>query len=337
GVDTSTIAASARVESAPSFNAQVSLPGSEHWENFAVNGVSADFVTNSDAPLQVRATGYADDQAVWNAVKSGQNLAVIDSTALPANGGFGTPRFQLPGLKAGAKTMEPTTVEFRNPATGKSETVTIIGVLDSKVSMFTGLFVMDSTFVKVFPEPSSITYYVKVKPGVDAKAEARTIEAKLIAYGVQAQSIKEAVEQASSMSQGFLYLIEGFMGLGLLVGIAALGVISFRAVVERRQQIGMLRAIGYQRAMVSASFLIESSMITLLGVGSGVILGLLLAYQLMSSPDVTGSTGSETSFVIPWLLIAAFVVVSVGASLLMAYIPSRQASRVPIAEALRYE
>ncbi|HET7038101.1 MAG TPA: FtsX-like permease family protein [Thermomicrobiaceae bacterium] len=335
GVDTSSIAATARVESA--FSAQIRATGSDTWDDFRLNGMSADFVTNSDAPLQLRATGYADDQAVWNAVKSGQNLAVIDATAVPANGGFGSPSFQLPGLKPGAKTMEPTQVEVRNPATGTAETVTIIGVLDSKVSMFSGLFVMDSSFTKVFPEPSTISYYVQVKPDVDAKAEARTIESKLIAYGVQAQSIKEATEQASSLSQGFLYLIEGFMGLGLLVGIAALGVISFRAVVERRQQIGMLRAIGYQRAMVSASFLIESSMITLLGVGSGVILGLLLSYQLMSSPDVTGSTGSETSFVIPWLLILAFIVVSVGASLLMAYIPSRQASRVPIAEALRYE
>ncbi len=35
------------------------------------------------------------------------------------------------------------------------------------------------------------------------------------------------------------------MGLGLLVGVAAVGVIAFRTVVERRQQIGVLRAIGY--------------------------------------------------------------------------------------------
>ena len=42
----------------------------------------------------------------------------------------------------------------------------------------------------------------------------------------------------------------GFMGLGLIVGVAALGVISARAVVERRQQIGVLRAIGFRRRMV---------------------------------------------------------------------------------------
>ena len=41
-------------------------------------------------------------------------------------------------------------------------------------------------------------------------------------------------------------LIQGFMGLGLIVGVAALGVISARAVVERRQQIGVMRAIGFR-------------------------------------------------------------------------------------------
>jgi hypothetical protein len=42
----------------------------------------------------------------------------------------------------------------------------------------------------------------------------------------------------------FNRLIQGFMGLGLLVGVAALGVISARSVVERRQQIGVMRALG---------------------------------------------------------------------------------------------
>ena len=53
------------------------------------------------------------------------------------------------------------------------------------------------------------------------------------------------------------------MGLGLVVGVAALGVITARSVVERRQQIGVLRAIGFQRRMVQLSFLLESSFIAL--------------------------------------------------------------------------
>ena len=77
------------------------------------------------------------------------------------------------------------------------------------------------------------------------------------------------------------------MGLGLIVGIAALGVIAFRTVVERRQQIGMLRAIGYSRRLVALSFFMESSFIALAGVVMGLILGTALSYNLLTSPDFT--------------------------------------------------
>ena len=43
------------------------------------------------------------------------------------------------------------------------------------------------------------------------------------------------------------------MGLGLIVGVAALGVITARAVVERRQQIGVLRAIGFRSGWSSSA------------------------------------------------------------------------------------
>ncbi len=338
GVDTSKIAAVGQVVVAPDSKTEVRLSGAKDWSSYSIDGVSTDFINNSDAPLQIRANGYATDQDVWNAVRDNPSLAVVDANAIPQQGNFGSVgnSFQLTDVKQGDKTMQPTKIEIGDPATGKTENVTIIGVLDSKVSMFNGIFINRQSFDQVYAQPSIINYYVKVKPGVDSKAFAQSIEGSLITYGVQAQSIHEQLKKAASTSQGFLYLIEGFMGLGLLVGIAALGVVSFRSVVERRQQIGMLRAIGYQRNMVSASFLIESSMITLLGVASGSALGLTLAYRLMTSPDFTATTGGQ-AFIVPWLLIIAFIVIAVGASLLMAYIPSRQAARVPIAEALRYE
>ena len=97
------------------------------------------------------------------------------------------------------------------------------------------------------------------------------------------------------------------LALGLLVGVAALGVISTRAVVERRQQIGVLRAIGYQRGMVSASFLIESSFVALLGILIGVALGLVLSYNLV---QYSARNTPNVHFDVPWLQIAGIVLAS---------------------------
>jgi putative ABC transport system permease protein len=73
----------------------------------------------------------------------------------------------------------------------------------------------------------------------------------------------------------------------------------------------------------------------LLGVLSGTILGILLAWNLFASDFFFDMGGA--AFVVPWLDVAGFIIVALIAALLMAYIPARRAGRVPIAQALRYE
>src|SRR5207245_1793382 len=112
---------------------------------------------------------------------------------------------------------------------------------------------------------------------------------------------------------GLNYLLQGFMGLGLIVGIAALGVIAFRSVVERRQQIGIMRAIGFQRDMVRTTFLLESSFVAILGTLLGVVLGLVLAKNLV---DSIAKTNSGVTLNVPWLQILLIVLVAYIASLI---------------------
>ena len=135
--------------------------------------------------------------------------------------------------------------------------------------------------------------------------------------------------------RGVLRLFQGFLALGLVVGIAALGVISTRSVVERRQQVGMLRAIGYRSHMVALAFLLESSFIALSGILIGVIGGVVLGRDIV---DVFLSTiAPAQNFSIPWLQIGLIVVAAYGFSLLTTLLPAYQASRIYPAEALRYE
>jgi ABC-type antimicrobial peptide transport system permease subunit len=86
--------------------------------------------------------------------------------------------------------------------------------------------------------------------------------------------------------------------------------------------------------MVSLSFLLESSFVTVLGVLSGTLLGLWLAYFLVTGDDFPAE---DQRFYIPWVQIIFIGVLTIAASVLMTLIPSRQAASVPTAEALRYE
>ncbi len=129
-------------------------------------------------------------------------------------------------------------------------------------------------------------------------------------------------------------LLTGFMGLGLLVGIAALGVIAARSVVERRQQIGMMRALGFQRDQVRLAFLMESSFIALLGIATGIALGFGLSGNVI---DLMAGGMAGVTYQVPWTMIGLTAIVAYAASLLTTFLPARQASKVYPAEALRYE
>jgi putative ABC transport system permease protein len=113
-----------------------------------------------------------------------------------------------------------------------------------------------------------------------------------------------------------------------------LGVISTRSVYERRQQVGMLRALGYQRGMVGLNFLIESSFVSLTGLAIGVLTGVVLGDNLVLSffPQIT-----EEAVGAPWSQIGLMALAAYLFSLLTTLAPAWQASRVHPAEALRYE
>jgi putative ABC transport system permease protein len=228
-------------------------------------------------------------------------------------------------------------IELHSPETGQTQTVTVIGVVATQVSTLSGLYLPQPVFDSLYDSPDTTQLYVQqTDAAADSDALAREIESALQTSGVQAESIQARIEEQVSFANGFFQLLQGFMGLGLFVGIAALGVISFRSVVERRQQIGMLRAIGYQRNMVAASFLIESLVVATLGVLSGTLLAVVLSYNLIAGGQIEEGT-QFSGFVIPWSTIVFFIAAALIAAALMTWIPARKAAAEPIAEALRYE
>jgi putative ABC transport system permease protein len=132
------------------------------------------------------------------------------------------------------------------------------------------------------------------------------------------------------IGQSFEGLLEGFLGLGLVVGIAGLGIISIRSVTERRQEIGILRALGFRRKMILAVFVVENSYISLLGILIGILLGIDVGYAFAVSPN------SGLNFVVPWQQILEIVGLAYALSMLATIGSARRAARIPPAEAIRY-
>jgi putative ABC transport system permease protein len=335
GVNTSGIVATGVVTTPNPYAAHLRMSGTAEWLPYEVRGMNDDFISGSELTFGQRAAGYATDADVIAALRSEPNVAVIDEFAITAANamGHGDAPFQLTGLDTDTQGFAPITVEIANPVTGEPAQVTIIGIIDSGISSLTGLFANQTTIDAIYPEIAQTSYFIELADADASDVMASEIEAALLTNGVQAVSIRTELEENQKESSNFLYIVQGFMALGLIVGVAAVGVIAFRSVVERRQQIGVLRALGFQNGMVSLSFLIETAFVVGLGILSGTTLGLILSRNLFTSEEASAGA----AFSIPWPMISGMLLATVAVALLMAWIPSRQAARIAPAEALRYE
>ncbi|EFH82437.1 ABC transporter permease [Ktedonobacter racemifer] len=120
-----------------------------------------------------------------------------------------------------------------------------------------------------------------------------------------------------------------YLVTGVVFGALIIGVIASRAVVERRQQIGMLRAMGFSRALVRRSFLLETGFVVLLS----LVIGSTLAWWLVS--EIAYATSK--SFAIPVLPTLGILLGCCLVSFVCTVVPAQRASGILPAEALRYE
>ena len=310
------------------------------FEAYPLRGLDGTFTATTTYGFSARATGYTSDRQIWLALASRPNLAVVDASIVPHRANFNfavSPKLRLHGFAAEDRTFSPVPVQVRDPQTGALLNFTVIGVLkDSTPMSMAGISTSQQTVAHLGPQARPTVWYFTLAKGVNAAQAAKGLEAAFLSNGMQAHSLAKVLHDTVSSSLTFQWLILGFLGLGLIIGVAALGVISARAVVERRQQIGVMRAIGFQRRMVQLSFLAESSFVTLVGIVVGAGLGLLTAYNVIADSRDHASW-SNLQFAPPWPALVGILVVVFLASLATTYLPARRASRIYPAQALRYQ
>ena len=310
------------------------------YETYLVRSLDEPFLEHTTFGLGDMARGYDSAREVWDALRTNPGLAVVDSTIVPRRDQFGfgmAPDFALTGFYY-EEGFDPIPIEVLDKQTGATATLTVIGILkDTAPFEMVGISSSEETLAAAFPGRMRPTiHYFGLAEGVDPETIAVNLESAFLENGMNAESIQQVVDDMVAANMMFNRLIQGFMGLGLLVGVAALGVISARAVVERRQQIGVMRALGFRRRMVQLAFLLESSFIAGTAIVVGTALGLILAWNIIDDQRRLPSW-ENLSLHVPWLnLLIVFAVVYVVA-LAATLAPALRASRVHPAEALRYQ
>ncbi|GHO59846.1 ABC transporter permease [Ktedonobacter robiniae] len=144
----------------------------------------------------------------------------------------------------------------------------------------------------------------------------------------QSSAVQLAATQNAYTTSITRFLV-AYLITGVVFGALIIGVIASRAVVERRQQIGMLRALGFSRVLVRRSFLLETGFVVLLS----LVIGTALAWWLVSEIAYATSKG----FAIPVLPTLGILLGCCLVSFVCTVVPAQRASGILPAEALRYE
>ena len=208
--------------------------------------------------------------------------------------------------------------------------VRFVGALSD--SVLQGELVMaPDRFVQLFPQLQGYRLLLVDAPGAQSVEQARSfagaVERELEPYGVDATVTSERLAAFHRVENTYLSTFQALGGLGLLLGTIGLATVMFRNVLERRRELALLRAVGYDARSVTTMILAEAAFL----LGTGLAAGAGSA-AIAIAPAWLGRGGTlpDTGLL---LLLAAVVV----AGLLSSIVATRAALGGRVLEGLRAE
>jgi putative ABC transport system permease protein len=221
----------------------------------------------------------------------------------------------------------------------------VVGVLESKGSSFG----MDNDNViitsynnvrRFFNSNASASFSIQVKVADVKTIDGAIDQAQGVFRPIRRLEVTEAdnfnIDKSDSIVNLLLNNLSMITIAALAIGIitlvgAAVGLMNIMlvAVTERTKEIGLVKAIGGRGKNIRQQFLLESVLISLIGAGFGIVLGVLVG-NLFS---IVLSTG----FVVPWGWVVVGAILCSLVGLLAGLYPAMKAARLNPIEALRYE
>ncbi|ELS51593.1 ABC transporter permease [Streptomyces viridochromogenes] len=188
---------------------------------------------------------------------------------------------------------------------------------------------------KLLGDPKAATSIsVDAADGV-GDAELKRRVAAALGPGADTYELRTADEQAESDVEqlgGFLdiikYVMLGFAGVAVLVGVFLIVNTFSMLIAQRTRELGLLRALGADRRQVRRSVLTEALLLGLTGSTVGLAAGIGLAVGLIELMGLMGMNIRATEMVIGWGTPVTAYVVGLGVTFVAAYLPARRAAGV---------
>jgi ABC-type antimicrobial peptide transport system permease subunit len=247
--------------------------------------------------------------------------------------------FNLPSEEMLGKTVKLTL--FPNDASGRTNressfepknTYTVIGVVAGEEN--TMYLSLDS--LSGFP----LTDYTKLKVKCSGTAALDNVRKAIESQGFSVSSISEVIDQANKVFRAIQIVLMVFGMIALLVSAIGMFNTMTIALLERTEEIGIMKAIGASRLSISMMFIMESTLMGLLGALGGVLLGYIEGQALNILINIIASRfGGEAVnlFYNPTWFVLTVILFGASVGLITGIFPARKAAHIDALDALRYK
>jgi putative ABC transport system permease protein len=195
-------------------------------------------------------------------------------------------------------------------------------------------YISQTNLANDFGEKNDVLLMVNLLAGADSKAVFASLEKIIVGYpAFTAISFTDLRTNLLAVLGQVMY---GMYFLLMVLAIPSLlGLINTLAinVIERTREIGLMRAVGATRKQVSRMILAESILLTLLGTVMGILAGLWMGYAIVGAMSLL----FHVTYSLPITAILIVTAMGLVIGVVAAWLPSRQAARLKIIEALQYE
>jgi ABC-type lipoprotein release transport system permease subunit len=192
------------------------------------------------------------------------------------------------------------------------------------------LIVGERHFVSLFPGHEGFRFFLIDAPSATSPAQAAAlaaiVERELDVFGVDAVTTADRLNAFHRVENTYLSTFQALGGLGLLLGTVGLATVMFRNVLERRRELALLRAVGYNARHVTMMILAETALL----LGAGLLAGTGCAAIAVAPAWLDRGSAPGVGLA---LLLAGVVV----AGLASAVVATRAALTGQLLEALRAE
>ncbi|TWT98915.1 FtsX-like permease family protein [Neorhodopirellula pilleata] len=210
---------------------------------------------------------------------------------------------------------------------GRMLSVRVVGLLAGSV-LQGKLLIGENNFERVFSSESGYRFFLMAGDGsVSSEKISDALESRLVDVGIDVKSAELVLAGLLAVQNTYLRTFQSLGALGLLLGTIGLAVAQLRSVLERRNELAVMRAVGFTRGRLAKLVLGENLFLLLMGMGCGVITAVLAVFPY------AWSSGSEVPIGEPLMILLGILVFGMAAGMIAVW----RVLTFPLLDSLRAE